>query len=157
MRRRIKDNGVNVFIVDRDVMGIKPKEIFDIISNAPVTQTKWNPRCRKCDRLGYEDGFSIEATQIIPPTRLMCGRYFVDIKFPFELDNGRYMYLCTSEGHDQYVEEYLKNFKKELEGFQQAFCYLSGHLYEPIFDSNNNVIGTHIFFINETCFGGNVP
>ena len=38
-----------------------------------------------------------------------------------------------------------------------AFTIVSGHMYIPIKDVNNKTIGTHIYYVTESNFGGKLP
>ena len=132
-----------------------PKTLFDLVKNAPATQHRWNPNCHKCVRIGYDEEYSVEAMHVVPPTKLMSGRIFIDTKYTYELGNNIYLILASSDGNEKFVDEYKS--KVDFGSFSMAYCYITVHYYKPLYDDNKNMIGTSVFFVNETNFGGNVP
>ena len=85
----------------------------------------------------------------------MSGRVFFDAKYLFKSDrNQAFFALFSSKGNEQITKDYIvKNSLDEV----VAFTVISGHMYIPIKDINNKTIGTHIFYVTESNFGGKLP
>ena len=55
---------------------------------------------------------------MVPPTKLMSGRIFIDIKYPYDLGDNVYLILASSDGNEKFVEEYKS--KVDFGSFQMA-------------------------------------
>jgi hypothetical protein len=97
----------------------------------------------------------IYANYIKSPTSLISGRIFIDAKYlwPEEL-----LVIMSSFGNQRIKEEYYSSHpdtQNTLTGNNE----MSAHQFLPLYDSfeKDKIIGTKIFFINESDFGGSVP
>ena len=87
---------------------------------------------------------------------LINGRIFVDAKYLFpNPEKHDYMLISSSNGNEEIRDEYMSS--KELGGLTVAHQLLSGHWIKPIYDNQQNIIGTSAFFVSESSFGGAVP
>lgn len=127
--------------------------LFDYIVE---TQYSWNPHIDKCELLKTEDGYNIYLTQIKPPAVFISGRVFVDCRYIIRNQEKReYFAMFSSNGNELIRQEYLNTH--DCNGAQAAHCGISGHWFRPLMNERNEVIGTKVFYLNESDFGGHVP
>ena len=86
----------------------------------------------------------------------VAGRVFIDTRYLIKYaERNEYLAMFSSDGNEELRADYAS--KNDLEGAATAHCKISGHWYRPLLDSNQKLIGTKIFYLNESEFGGNVP
>lgn len=85
----------------------------------------------------------------------MSGRFFCDARYLFKNEkNGALLAVFSSKGNEQITKDLkAKNGLDEV----VAFTEISSHMFIPIKDSNNQMIGTHIYYLTESNFGGKLP
>lgn len=67
----------------------------------------------------------------------------------------QYAAIFSSKGNEKHIEEY--SAKNDFDGAAMAKSVISGHWWMPICDLNKQVIGTRVFYLNQSDFGGSVP
>lgn len=70
-------------------------------------------------------------------------------------NNGHQIAIFSSKGNESIAQEYAS--KNNLEGSAMAYTVISGHYYMPLLNIEGQVIGTKIFYLNLSDFGGSVP
>ena len=84
----------------------------------------------------------------------MSGRVFYDARYLFKTSNDTLFAVFSSKGNEQITKDLIvKHGLDEV----VAFTIISGHMYIPIKDINNQTIGTHIYYVTESNFGGKLP
>ena len=85
----------------------------------------------------------------------MSGRVFHDARYLFRSEKTEaFIAVFSSKGNEQITKDLI--VKHDLDEVV-AFTVISGHMYIPIKDINNQTIGTHIYYVTESNFGGKLP
>ena len=85
----------------------------------------------------------------------MSGRVFHDARYLFRSEKTEAFFaVFSSKGNEQITKDLI--VKHDLDEVV-AFTVISGHMYIPIKDINNQTICTHIYYVTESNFGGKLP
>ena len=162
IRKQEIDNDVNKtqLMLEMEVVGVKPDHFVYLLQNITETQLSWNEHCKKCLQLQSDDGSEnstdIFVTFVKSPGPFIAGRVFIDGRYMFkDQNNGHQTVIFSSKGNESIVQEYTS--KNNLEGSVMAYCVISGHYYMPLLNIDSQVIGTKVFYLNQSDFGGKVP
>lgn len=144
--------------LEKKVMGMVPEQFIHVLDKIAETQKDWNSHLKSCTYiLDHPDkgGADITQTLIKAPAPFMSGRVFFDARYIFKYEKtGALFAIFSSKGNEQITKDFkAKNNLDEV----VAYTVISGHMYTPIKDSNNITIGTHIFYLTESNFGGKLP
>ena len=97
------------------------------------------------------------ATMIKSPGMFIAGRLFVDGRYMMRDPlKSHYLIMFSSKGNERLTQEYTNTH--DLEGSALAHAVISGHWYMPLIDeTTGNAVGTKIFYLSQSDFGGKVP
>jgi hypothetical protein len=86
----------------------------------------------------------------------MAGRVFFDARYMFTTPKDGTMFaLFSSIGNEQITKDYIARNKLDE---ALAYTTISGHTFCPIKDSQNDAtIGTQIYYLTQSDFGGKLP
>lgn len=63
--------------------------------------------------------------------------------------------MFSSKGNEKIAKDYQSTH--DLKDSALAHAVISGHWYMPLLDDSNKLIGTKIFYLSKSDFGGKVP
>jgi hypothetical protein len=110
-----------------------PERFGDMIANACQLQTKFNLRCKRSDHIATEEDAEIYATHIVPPTRLISDRVFIDAKYIYRNpDKREYYVIVSSNGNEGFRDHYLAT--NQVTDTTVGYCYMSVHYFAPAFN-----------------------
>lgn len=103
------------------------------------------------------ESVDIFATMIKSPAVFIAGRIFVDARYMLrDPATDQYIILFSSRGNEDIAKEYSSTH--DLNGSALAHAVISGHWYMPWLDPlTKKLIGTKIFYLSQSDFGGKVP
>jgi hypothetical protein len=150
-RRAINpDSGIDLFILERTDFGVTPEQFMQVMIHI-YNFTKVNKNMKKCELIEEIDlcdkdpTVQIYSSFIKPRSAFIAGRIFVDAKYIWSNEN---LCIMSSEGNQQEREQYFQENANEIKGMSDAFCYISGFKFTPVFDDKQTtkVIGTSVVF-----------
>ena len=145
------------------VYGILPSQYVYLLDRITETQLSWNEHCLKCECISREvdsltgESVDIFATMIKSPAMFISGRIFVDARYMLKDPlKDQYIIMFSSQGNEAIAQEYSNSH--DLNGSALAHAVISGHWYMPLIDAETKkIIGTKIFYLSQSDFGGKVP
>ncbi|TNV83384.1 hypothetical protein FGO68_gene16887 [Halteria grandinella] len=160
IRKRVlnDDESQTQILLEMEVLGIQPRQFASLFENIQDTQLEWNEHCTRCELIQreeeYDESVDIFVTRIKSPGFFLAGRVFVDARYML-VDKDQYIAIFSSLGNDKIIQSYTST--NDLDGATLARSVISGHWWMPLTDLNKKVIGTRIFYLNQSDFGGSVP
>ena len=86
------------------------------------------------EQIAEEDGTVIFAQHLIPPTRFLGERLYVDANYMFEFpEKDEYMMIVSSDGNERFLQDYLNSNVEECKDITVAYCHISAHYLKPIY------------------------
>jgi hypothetical protein len=103
-----------------------------------------------------EDGIEIIATQVSPPFPL-GSRVFVDARYMWNMnEKDEFVVIFSSKGNEKELKEYIE--LNNLSSSTPGFGFMSGYWFKPIKKEGSiEVLGTTVFHVMHSDFGGSVP
>ena len=149
--------------LEMSVRGIFPRQYVYLLDRITDTQLSWNEHCLKCECISREsddltgETVDIFATMIKSPAMFISARIFVDARYMLKDPvKDQYIIMFSSRGNEAIAQDYSNTH--DLNGSALAHSIISGHWYMPLLDEKTNeVIGTKIFYLSQSDFGGKIP